>query len=890
MPPSVTPLVVPQLIRTKLLGPPPRPEHVVRPRLLARLDLALARPLSVLAAPTGFGKTTLLSAWLDRRGETHAPPAAWLTLDEHDNDPARFAAYFVAALQTLEYNFQLPSPVTAATLEAGLLAMINLVADLPDDVAVILDDVHAITNPAIIQALAAFIQRLPAQLHLILATRTDPAGLPLGQLRARGHLLEIRAPELRFTAAEAHAFLTRTLALPVSEAAAAEWSAQVEGWPAGLQLAALAAGAGEQPAAAFSGGHRYVMDYLAEQVLHQQPVDVQHFLLETAILERLTGPLCDEVLGPGPAGRPPAAARLEALERANLFLEPLDGQRHWYRYQRLFADFLRARLRHWAPDRLAELHRRAAEWHERHGYLPEAVGHALAAGDAEAAARLVEQIAEASWRQGDFMRLLQWLEALPDALIRGRPRLALFHAWILNILGEAEATEQRLREAAAALEAAPEAATERGMLAATHAIVRLMAGDTAGALALTDQALAALPADNHVWRCVVARNIGNAYWLNGDADRAEQALVEAFTLAQTADNVYMALVAMYELGELLLVRGQLRRAAAIFRQALELAAARGAPGLTMPGAVHAGLSAVLREWNDLDGARQHARTGLALGQQGRSLGVQVCAQTRLGLIEQARGDLEAARLAFERAGELAPAALQRRTSFLAHHDVQAQLWGRRGDAPAAAAFFKAWDLDARTPLTYWNEAGLLALARWQLSERRPADAAALVQRLRPAAEAAGRLGRVIEMRVLEALAEHALGHTALALAALEAALLLAEPEGYGRIFLDEGEPLRDLLTAGRTRFRTDAARAYGAHVLAAFSPPPQAAAAAERLSERELEVLRLIAAGLSTPAIAQRLVVAPSTVQTHLKHLYDKLDAHSRTQAVARAREQGLLP
>lgn len=899
------------LVRTKLFIPPLRAEHVSRPRLVARLEAALSRPVTLVSAPAGFGKTTLLTQWLDQQAEARPrdpsplgflwqpAQAAWLSLDERDNDPARFTTYLVAALQTLEYRIDVRPP-EAGGLEPLLTDLINVLADLPDDFVLVLDDYHTLTHPAINAALSALIQRMPVQMHLVLATRADPPDLPLAQLRARGQLLEVRAADLRFTAEEAAAFLEGTLGLRLAEPDIAALTASTEGWAAGLQLAALASGAAGRatPPADFNGGHHYVADYLAEQVLRQQPAEIQRFLLGTAILEQLSGPLCEAVLDEGQASpapdpaearpaRRPAAVILEELEHANLFLEALDAERHWYRYHGLFAEFLRARLRQTEPQRPAELHRRAARWLEAHGWLPEAVGHALASGDAEQAARLVEQMAETFWRQGEMMRLLGWLEALPDDLIRRRPRLSIFHAWILNILGQPEAVERRLAEAEAALAQAPEAPETRtlsGMLAATRGIIALMSGAAADALALASQAERDLSADNFVWRGVVARNIGNAHWLQGAATGAGQAFRDAFSLSQAADNVYMSLVSLYELGELHLVQGQLQRAADVFRQGLALAQARATPGMTMPGALHAGLSAVLYDWDELAEARQHALTAVALGEQGRSLGVRVCAYTRLSLIERARGDEAAARTAFEAAARLAPAAVRRRTSFLAHHDVQAVLWGRLGGAGPAASFFAAHALRPETPPDGMNEAGLLALARWLVEAQRPAEARDLLQRLGGPAEAAGRFGRLGEIKVLEARAELALGQAAAAGAALARALNLAQPENRRRLFLDEGSGVRDLLSRVTGR-----PRAFAGQLLAGFPRREHAAGEADALSERELDVLRLIAAGLSTQAIAQQLVVAPSTIQTHLKHLYSKLDVHSRTQAVARARALRLL-
>jgi len=914
------------LIRPKLYIPQVRPNLVPRPRLLARLNEALVRPLTIVVAPPGFGKTTLLSEWI--ASARSALPVAWISLDEHDNDPLRFGTYLVAALATLEIGIgedawletEAPRPLS---LEARLTALINHIAEVPADFVLVLDDYHLITLPEIHQALAFLVAHLPPPMRLVVASRADPSGLPLAQLRARGQLVELHANDLRFAPAEAAAFLNQQMDLNLPAEAIAALAARTEGWIAGLQLAALSMRERADRAEfiqAFTGSHRYILDYLAEQVLQRQPPEVQAFLLETSILDRLSGPLCDAVLGKEEGGKKQAetglpfllqssALILEQLERANLFLIPLDDHRHWYRYHTLFSDFLRERLRQTWPERWPELHRRAAEWCERHGLIPEAVGHALAVGDTGPAARLVEQIAESIWMRGEMIRLLGWLEALPDEMICSRPRLCIFHAWILNILGRYEAAQERLNDAERGLKAGGGIAVEerpviRGMLATVQAIMVMMEGDAGRTQELSQQALRDLPEANWVWRSVVTRNLGNAYLLTGQTAAAYQALTEALSMSQQADNIYMTMVAMYELGELDILCGRLHQAAQIFREALQLAAARGTPGLAMPGALHVGLSEVLREWNDLEAGTREALAGIEYGHQGRSLGVQVCGYTRLGMLAQAHGDAEGAARAFRQAIQLAPT--RRMTSFMAHHDAQARLWQRQGDAAAALRWIQAYGLSAEDEPSYLDEAAYLTLARALLAQNRADEAIRLLTRLRAAAEAAGRGGRLIEIFALLAVGRQAQGKTGEAFEALRQALTLAEPEGYIRVFVDEGQAMRLLLE--RMRDEGGRMKEYVRKLLAAFVKDEERAAKMRHesisvphpsafslqplpdpLSARELEILHLVAAGLSNQEIAQRLVVALSTIQWHLKNLYGKLNVHSRTQAVARARELDLL-
>ncbi len=905
------------LIRSKLYIPQVRPNLVPRPRLVERLTDGFTRPLTLIAAPAGFGKTTLLSELIASAGA--GLPVAWVSLDERDNEPVRFGTYFLAALVTLEIGVgenllarlgsRQPPP-----LEAVFTELVNQIAEVPDDFALVLDDYHLITAEPVHAALTFLLNHQPSQMHLVIASRVDPP-LPLAQLRARSQLTELRAGELRFTTDEAAAFLNQSMGLNLPAEAIAALDARTEGWIAGLQLAALSMRDRADRLSfirAFTGSHRYIVDYLAEQVLQQQPANVQTFLWETSILDRLSGPLCDAV-----TGQPQSQQMLEDLERANLFLLPLDDDRHWYRYHRLFADFLRERLRQTRLERWPELHHRAAEWYERNGFLAEAVGHALAVGETEQAARLVEQMAESIWMRGEMMRLLGWLEALPDDLIRSRPRLCIFHTWILNILGHYESAQERLRDGELSLEQATGVAAEergviRGMLATVWAIIAMMEGDAARALELSCQAWGDFPETNLVWRSVITRNLGNVHLLTGDVGMAHQALTEAMGMSQRADNIYMTMVILYELAELQIIRGRLRNAAQICQDALQLAAERGSAGLAMPGALHVGLAEVLREWNDLEAGRREVLAGIEFGQQGRSLGVQVCGYTRLGMLAQARGDAGGAAQAFQKAVQLA--STRRRTSFLPHHDVQARLWWRQGDVDAAWRWTQARGLSADDEPSYMNETAHLTLARVLLARNRPDEAIRLLVRLRSAAEAAGRIGRVIEILAVLALALQARGETGQALAALEQALALAEPEGFVRVFVDEGEAMRNVIRDWRLEIRRqkrdggeerlNRLLVYADRLLAAFPdqmpqlpvtnyPSPistlQSLLLVEPLSEREIEVLRFIAAGMSNQDIAQKLVVALSTVQWHIKNIYGKLSVHSRTQAVARARDLGLL-
>jgi len=855
------------LLRTKFVPPALRPEYVPRPHLLTRLSQSFARPLTLISAPIGAGKTSLLAEWfgIHKQTRSNTPQPFWLTLDEHDNDLQRLLKYLHAALGMNATN----------QTEDELL---NALAERPQAFVLILDDYQTLTSAATTALMKRLIERLPAHGHVCLITRADPA-LPLAQWRARGLLQEWRASDLRFTRAETEWFFRHALARTLETETLAQLDARTEGWVAGLQLAALALQT--QTNISFNGQHRFVTDYFTEQILRPLSAEKQIFLLETSVLDQLTAPLCEAVSGQA------AQSQLEELERNNLFLVPLDDERRWFRYHKLFHEFLRTRLKLTAPQREAELHRRAAAWLEQNGQLLDAVEHILASGEAEQAALLMEQMAETLWQTGHMGRLLRWLEALPTAVLQTRPRLMILHTWILNIVSNLEHATKRLTEAehiAQTIANETERRHLQGPLLATRGVLAVTAGAEADAHTFSQQALAVLTELHSPWRGVALRNIGNAHWLAGNTAQAQHVLREANSLSRASNNIYFTLVTQYELAELALLCGQLHEAARLCRQAL--AEAPADPELTIVGGLHLALGAVLYEWNQLAESRQHFWAGLEHAERSHSIGLRICGYTRLALAELALGETEAAFISFNRAATLTPPGSARPVSFLPHLDVQAQLWARFPDEARAELWLNA--THASVP-AYALEAQALARARRLLVHRQTAAALALAQHWRPIAEHSKRMSRVLETWLLEALAHHLTRRPAAANTALEKALALGEREGFQRLFLDFGEPLTVLLKAKISRSRRLAHHEYTVKLLADLNLRAAAQATHERLSARELEVLKLIAGGHSTQKIAEQLVVAPSTVQTHLKHLYSKLDAHSRTQAIARARALGLV-
>jgi len=921
-------LSYPPLLATKLYPPRRRANWVSRPRLVARLNQDFSqRKLTLITAPTGFGKTTLVSEWLtekdeggrqkDETGEVttfhpssffpHPFKTAWLSLDKEDNDPARFLSYLAAALQTVypalgQSSFAAPS----LPLETALITLVNEIAALPETVALVLDDYHLIETEIIHQGLTFLLDHLPAQLHLVILSRTTPP-LPLGHLRARGQLLELQAADLRFTSAEAAEFLNHVMGLSLAAADIETLEARTEGWIAGLQLAALSLQGLAPPdisgfLASFSGSHRYIADYLVEEVLQRQPEAIQDFLLQTSILDRLCGPLCDAMLGKDEGGRMkdeknkffilhPSSFILEQLEQANLFITPLDDERRWYRYHHLFGDLLRNLLQKKVGQAgVAALHRRAAEWFEGHGLPAEAVSHALAAADAPRAARLVEQHARSLLSRSEMTTLLSWLQALPAELIRSQAQLSLFQAWASALTGQLDVVETYLQGA----EGHP------GETAAIRGSVAYFRRDMPQAIGLYRQAFDLLPADNSFLRGAVALSLGVAYSWTGQVAQAGEALTQARTISQASGNWHVALTATWNLAQLEIEQGHLRQAADLCRQALEL------PASTLPaaGGAYVCLGSLLYEQNELESAVTQVEKGIELGEQGADLAIVALGYLTLARIRLAQADPSGALEAAQQAEQLARRYNSRYWTAQATA-YQARVWLAEGQLEAALRWAERSGLSPQNPVSYLAEIEYLTLARLLLAQKKETEAVELLERIRQAAEASGRTGRVIETLILLSLAHEASIDTEQAVTSLDQALALAEPEGYNRIFLDEGPPMVELLKRMKAEGREARLKGYIEKLLLAHkkdeeksfhpSSSPGASHSAvlhpliEPLSERELELLGLITAGLSNSEIAEKLVVTVGTVKWHLNNIYGKLGVRSRTQATARARELGLL-
>lgn len=888
------------LLGTKLHVPRRRRGLVARPRLSERLGRGDEAALTLVSAPAGFGKTTLLTEWL--AGTAPARPVAWLSLDERDDDPVVFWTYLVAALQAavdgLGDGARAALRDPSAAMDDVLATLVNELDALPGGVVLVLDDYHVVTARGVHDRVAHLVERLPPNVSLVIATRADPP-LPLARLRARAQLVEVRAADLRFTAEEAAAYLAGAMGLALTPEQVAALGARTEGWIAALQLAALSMQGREDPGtflAGFAGDDRYVVDYLVEEVLQRQPGDVRDFLLSTAVLSRLSGPLCDAVVG-----REGSAAVLEELDRANLFLVPLDDRRHWYRYHHLFADVLRARLLAEQPRRVATLHRRAGEWFAHHGEPGEAIGHALAGGDPGRAADLVELAMPAARQNRQETTLRHWFAQLPEHVLRDRPLLRAGYAGAILVHGEVEGVEEHLRDAERWLAAAGPRAddavvrTVRSQVAVYRAAQARLTGDLPGTVTHAERVLELAGDDEHLVRGSAAGLLGLAHWTAGDLDAAHRWWTESRERLHRAGHHSDTLGVALALADIDLARGRLRDARATYESGLATVARHGARVLRGAADVHVGLCEVHLERDDLEAARQHLAAAARLGDAAGLPQNRHRSRIAAARLRAAEGDLDGAVELLDEAervycGDLFPdlrpvSALRARVLVRQRRVAEALTWAReRGLSPD-------------DPPSYLREYEHATLARVLLAEHEDsgdpvpvARATALLERLVRAAEEGRREGSVLSLSVLLALARRAGGDTPGALAALERAVALAEPEGRVRVFLDEGRPVTALLRdLGSRRGGALLRRLPGVGPVPDAGPPPRRVLV-DPLSARELEVLRLLDTDLDGPGIARELYLSLNTVRTHTRNVYAKLGVNSRRAAVRRAGELDLLP
>ncbi|RCW48387.1 LuxR C-terminal-related transcriptional regulator [Paenibacillus prosopidis] len=900
------------ILATKLYIPQPRTKAVLRPSLIGRLNEGLDRKLTLISASAGFGKTTLVSEWV----AVCERPVSWLSLDEGDNDPARFLTYLITAVQTIADGIgegalgALKSSQPPPT-ESILTILVNEISTIPYKFVLVLDDYHVIDAKQIDDALIFLLENLPQQMHLIIATRENPQ-FPLARLRVRDQLTELRATDLRFTPGEAAAFLNQVMGLVLSADEITALETRTEGWIAGLQLAALSMqGCEDIPAfiRAFAGDNRYIVDYLAEEVLQRQPEHVRSFLLQTAILDRLHGPLCDAV-----TGQEDGNARLDALERGNFFVVPLDDRRQWYRYHHLFAEVLSTHLREDQPDQVATLHRRASTWYEQHGSAADAIRHALASEDFARAADLIEMACPAMRSSRQEAAVLGWLKALPDELFRCRPVLSAGYAWALLASGEFEAAMDRLRDAERWL-GTTEDMSERtetpvvemivmdeeefrrlpGAISLYRAAYAQALGDVSATMKYARQVLDLVPEGDHLLRGSAAALLGLASWTSGDLEAAHRSFTDGMAIVQLAGGISDAIGGAIAPADIRIAQGRLRQAMRTYERGLQLATEQGEPALRGTADMYVGMSQLYREHDDLHVATQHL---LRSKEQGEHTGFP---QNRyrwhvaMARIREAQGDLDGALDMLHEAEHLYVSDFFPNIRPVAA--LRTRVWVAQGRLDEALDWAREHGLSAGDDLCYLREFEHITLARVLLlryksdrADRSMLEVMGLLERLLQAAEEGERTGSVIEILVVQALAHHMQGDIPAALTPLKRALALAEPEGYVRIFVDEGRPMAALLEAA---VKQGIAMNYVRRLLTAFGKVEGRTLAkqvmSEPLSERERDVLRLLRTDLSGPDIARQLMVSLNTLRTHTKNIYDKLEVNNRRAAVRRAEELDLF-
>ncbi len=897
------------ILATKLYIPRPRAKLVLRARLIEHLNEGLLGKLTLISAPAGFGKTTLVSEWLVGCGH----PAAWLSLDEGDNDATRFLTYFVAALQTIaptigEGVLSLLQSNQPTPMESILTLLLNEISSISDNFVLVLDDYHVIDATLVDHALTFLLEHLPRQMHLVITSRDDPR-LPMSRLRARGQLTELRATDLRFTPVEVDDFLNQVMRLDLSAADIITLETRTEGWIAGLQLAALSVQGHQdvpQFIRAFAGDNHYIVDYLVDEVLQHQSESIRSFLLQTAILDRLNGSLCDAV-----TDQKDGNVRLETLERGNFFVVPLDDKRNWYRYHRLFADVLYTHLIAEQPDHVSTLHRRASEWYERHGLVADAIRHALAAKDFECAARLIELVAPAMHRSRQEATLMGWFKTLPEEIFHYRPVLSIEYVGVLMASGEMEDVETRLQAVEQWLNPMEDMSESPsaemivvnyeefprlpGWIAVYRAGLLLAQGNVLGTVTYANRVLELALDDDHLLRGAAAGFLGLAYWTIGNLEAAYRSYADGMRHLRMAGSISDAVGGAIALGDIRIGQGRLSEAMRVYEGALQLATEYGNPMLRGTADMYVGMSEIDREYNNLPAATQHL---LRSQEQGEHTGFpQNRYRWRIALarIKEAEGNLNETLNLLQEAERVYVSDFFPNVRPVAA--LKTRVWIAQGRLGEALGWVREQGLSVEDELSYLREFEHITLARVLLAkykldgaDQSILEAVGLLERLLQAAEVGERIRSVIEILVLQALGHQIRDDIPSSFVPLERALILAEPEGYIRMFVDEGQPMSILLEKVEKHRITPN---YVRQLLTAFGKTKERTLVSqglvESLSERELEVLRLLGTDLDGPDIARQLVLSLNTVRTHIKNIYTKLGVNNRRTAVRRAEELDLL-
>ncbi len=896
------------LLKTKLFIPLTQPKLISRRNLIERLDKGLHQKLTLISAPAGFGKTTLVRDWVNDRAES----TAWLSLDEGDNDPIRFLAYLVAALQTVDPDLGksileiLQSP-QIPPVEVMLTSLINELAVISTNIILVLDDFHLIESQSIHDMLTFFLNHLPPQTHLVIATREDPY-LPITRLRGRGQLNELRAIDLRFTPSESAEFLNKLMKLELTEEEITALEARTEGWIAGLQLAAISLQGSKDSTEiikSFTGSHRLVLDYLIEEVLGQQSENIQNFLLQTAILDRLTGSLCNAL-----TSQDNGQQTLELLEHANLFIIPLDEERRWYRYHHLFSDLLLQRLRQTQSGQIPALYLEASDWCQLNHFNDEAINYALRGGHFERAARLIEPIAEKTWVQGEDTKLRRWLDGLPEEIVFSKPQLCVFHSWSLCITGQMDAADKTMQILENIIDSSKKQFLEtelqkektiliaewekiRGRAAVVRAFMCSFQGNFTAMIKYANLALELLPESDLSWRSTAANTLGDAYDIKGQISRAYQVRIETLEMSKAAGNIFQIMIANLKLAILYRHLGQLNQVIKICQEQFDFINESGYSQTIIAGSIMAVWGEALAEMNDLEAAFRLTQKGRGLTEHGGDIALIGTIYICLIRVMFSMGNLDAAENTIldmekiDRENNIPPWITNQMAAW------KARIFLAKNELDSAIHWAEEHRLALDDDLSVLKETEYIVLARIFIAQERFDEASNLLQKLLLAAETDGRTSKSIEILMLQTLAFKGLGETVQAQNALHRTLTLAEQGGFKRIFLDEGLRMRNLLK--EVKVENGRTEQYIYLLLAAFEnnkpvPKPSQQALIEPLSNRELEVLQLIADGLSNQQIGSHLYLSINTIKGHSRNIFGKLGVNNRTQAAAKARSLGILP
>ena len=922
---------VDQLLATKFYNPPLRPELVFRQRLIEQLNNGLHHKLMLISAPAGFGKTTLVGEWLgtlqNSDGKTNPGEykVAWLSLDSSDNDPIRFLSYFVTALSRINGGeiavgkgaLGMLQSTQSPPVESVLTKLINDLAAMTGKIVFVLDDYHLIDSQTVHDAVSFFIENMPSQIHLVIATREDPL-LPIPRLRARDQMTELRAADLRFTSSEVVDFLNHVMGLNLTTEDISALETRTEGWIAGLQLAAISLRGRTDISTfvkSFTGSHRLVLDYLIEEVLNQQSEEVQDFLLQTSILDQLTGPLCDAL-----TGKDNGQQVLEMFDHANLFIVSLDEERRWYRYHHLFADLLRQRLSQNQPDVVQSLHLRASRWYEQNKFMDDAIEHSLVSKEFDRTTRLIAEHADVIWQRGEHRRLTDLLKSVPIELIFSKPRLCVFLAWYSFLSGEQEITKQCIQAAEEALDDKsghraesmspkqvrmidPEKALLLGRIAAIRAFMDSFQGELSSMIQNAHRALDYLPDDERNWRRLSAMTLGDIYGYKGDIPASYDARYEVYRVCKMAGDIYNTMVASSKLAITLRAQGRLQETIDLCEEQIQAASEIGQAQSPLIGFIMLVLGEVLAELNNLDKALDLALEGINITETSDNLIFVGWGYFNLIRIHFSQGNFAAVEEIIEKLEGLSqesnvPSWVM---GLMATWQVRTWLAQDNLDEPSQWAKERGLNIDFESPqsieIDFFAMFDYIILARIWMAQGQLEKTIKLLGHLFVIAGNGGRTANMIEILMLQALAFQEQGDANQAFDALERSFALAEPKGFIRIFVDEGPPMARLLYEALSNGN---ASDYVQRLLSAFpdednarSTSPQPASSTtdliEPLSERELEILQLLAEGLSNQEIGSQLYLSLNTVKAHTRNIYGKLGVNSRTQASARARTLGIL-